>query len=55
MMYECLVLGFVFASVGPLFVVSNWGVVEESSVSVSNIRFDRHIIFYMVWEAVSIR
>ena len=47
-MYEHLALGFVLASVGPLFVVGDWGVVEESFVSISNIRFDRHN-FFVIW------
>ena len=42
-MYEYFAPGFVVASVRPLLVVSDWGVVWESSVSVVSIRFDRHI------------
>ena len=42
-MYEYFASGFVVASIRPLLVVSDLGVVWESSVGVISIRFDKHI------------
>ena len=46
LVYGYFATGFVLALFGVLFVVSDWGVVEDISVSVISIRFDRHIFLW---------